>query len=74
MRSARSASSVVCEVKRGPSCEEWWCGWCPAAPSLIATTDSAEREVVPLLGVPGPCSLGVVGSDIGGGTRYVSNY
>ena len=34
----------------------------------MATTESVEREVVPLLGVPGPCSLGVAGSESGGGT------
>lgn len=37
-------------------------------PSLIATTDKAEREVVVELGVPGPISLGVAGSEGGGGT------
>lgn len=46
----------------------------PAAPSLIATTERAERDVVALFGVPGPGSLGVVGSEGGGGTEYVSEY
>ena len=36
-------------------------------PSLIATVDRADIEVVPLLGVPGPISEGVTGSDGGGG-------
>lgn len=34
----------------------------------MATTLRADREVVVLLGVPGPCSFGVVGSEGGGGT------
>ena len=37
----------------------------------MATTLKAERDVVVLLGVPGPCSFGVVGSEGGGGTIYV---
>lgn len=35
----------------------------------MATTERAEMEVVVLLGVPGPASLGVYGSEGGGGTR-----
>ena len=44
-----------------------WPEW-PTVPSLMATTESVEREVVPLFGVPGPCSLGFAGSESGGGT------
>ena len=40
----------------------------------MATTESADRDVVVLFGVPGPCSLGVVGSDGGGGTDCVSKW
>ena len=36
----------------------------------MATTERAEREVVVLLGVPGPASLGVIGSEGGGGTEW----
>src|ERR1700761_4893588 len=66
IRSARSASSVFAEAvaPRPP--------W-PIAPSLIATTDNAEREVVVELGVPGPISLGVAGSEGGGGTALTTN-
>lgn len=59
--SARSASSVLADCV-GP--RPLW----PIAPSLIATTESAEKDVVVELGVPGPASFGVVGSEGGGGT------
>lgn len=62
MRSARSASRVLAdEVCREPG--PW-----PSEPSLIATTERVERDVWVELGVPGPNSLGVVGSEGGGGT------
>ena len=61
IRSARSALSVLAEdVAPRPV-------W-PAVPSLIATTESADIEVVAEFGVPGPMSLGVAGSEGGGGT------
>jgi hypothetical protein len=37
----------------------------------MAVVDSAEKEVVPELGVPGPMSDGVTGSE-GGGGRLIS--
>jgi hypothetical protein len=61
IRSALSASSVLAE--EFPPLPPW-----PIDPSLIATTDNAERDVVVELGVPGPNSLGVAGSEGGGGT------
>lgn len=58
MRSARSASRVFVELRE---VEEEWCAWRPWGwgwpwwPSLMAVVDSAEREVVPELGVPLAC-------------------
>ena len=60
MRSFRCASSVLCVL--------WAPRPCPMAPSLIAITEIFDIDVVAEFGVPGPISLGVVGSDIGGGT------
>jgi hypothetical protein len=66
MRSARSASREDVEGL----C--WWPGiWeapvgCPRWPSLIATVERAEREVVVLVGVPG-ISDGVSGCEGGCG-------
>ena len=37
----------------------------------MATTERAEREVVVELGVPGPISEGVAGSEGGGGTACI---
>ena len=65
MRSARSASRVFAE--EAAPLPPW-----PVEPSLIATADSALRDVVVEFGVPGPISLGVAGSDGGGGTECVT--
>lgn len=56
IRSARSASRVVVEEVEA---DELWWPWpwewgkgAPVWPSLMAVVESAEREVVPELGVP----------------------